>query len=728
MSRPEEVLLRVYGRASMVEIGQRWGITAEDPTEELGQKWLEKKDRKKIVDDLSEDQRGFLAFMDRIGRRLRGERLKKRWFLHGYNDFEERIMPLIERGLVLVGNKDTREAVSLETALEQGLTQQWLQVTPSFEGFAGKPPEARKVVETVDDETRSERVRRLCVVEFNILNAVRFIEVQRVRLNRDASPHRSDLKNMAIWLLDPENASEAGSITPDPLHVLGWDVHIATLSLADALGMIERRGDELAAVPDALRSYFDKPIEERVALLLRALEQQRAWSELEAVSWFAADEPPQTGQGHGAFLEPDERGSVLAGPRGSVLSALRRLGPRDWFDVDETVKTIASLESQYLTSALPVGVSGEPVIEDFVRGVLTRALYHVGGIELGRSGKGELRARLTDVGRRVIGEEDELAEVNGDGAIVVEPSFEITCFIDMTPALLMYDLSRFAELIETSERVVRYRLSGESVQWGYARGYTAQQIIDILVKYTQQDLPSAVNFALEDWERIHRRVTVYVQGDLVASSGRSDPEIVQSGVLFAVPGENQTEVINDTFTFVTAGHPEELDRALKAHRPSVIDYDGELEPSLEWMDEQRLHAPRGATDLRVLSRVERLTVREDEEVLRVEPKRIKQKVGLEPGIHMLFSVLRDAVVGGLAAEREFTLKQLLEHPASTRVESMEVLVLQTNEDGDRAARVEAIKPYILERLGERAFRVAPGKVKELSAALEELGVKVADDR
>lgn len=727
MSRPEEVLLRVYGRASLSEIGQRWGVTAEDPTEELGNLWLEKKDRKKIVDDLPADQRGFLAFMDHIGRRLRGERLKKRWFLHGYSDFEARILPLIERGLVLVGNKDTREAVSLDTAMEQGLTQQWLQVTPSFEGFAGKPPEARKVVETVDDETRSERVRRLCVVEFNILNAVRFIEVQRVRLNRDASPHRSDLKNMAISLLDPENANEVGSITPDPLNVHGWDVHIATLSLAEALGMIERRDDELAAVSSAM-SYFKKPIEERVFLLLRALEQQRTWSELEAVSWFAGGEPPQTGQGHGAFLEPDERGSVLAGPRGSVLSALRRLGPRDWFDVDETVKTIASLERQYLTSALPVGVSGEPVIEDFVRGVLTRALYHVGGIELGRSSKGAARARLTDVGRRVIGDEEELTEVDGAGAIVVEPSFEITCFIDLTPSVLMYDLSRFAELIDTSERVVRYRLSGESVQWGYARGYTAQEINEILVRYTQQELPSAVTFALEDWERIHRRVTVYLQGDLVASSGRSDPEIVQSGVLFAVPAENQTEVINDTFTFVSSGHPEELDRALKAHRPAVIDYDGELSPSLEWIDDQRLRAPRGATDLRVLSRVNALTLREDEDVLRIDPKRIKQAVGLEEGIHQLFGVLRGAVTGGLAAEREFALKKLLEHPASTRVESMEVLVLQTDEDGARAARVEALKPFVLERLGARAFRILPGKVKELSEVLEAVGVKVADDR
>lgn len=727
MSRPEEVLLRVYGRASLAEIGQRWGITAEDPSEQLAALWLDKKERKKIVEDLPEDQRGFLAFMDRIGRRLRGERLKKRWFLHGYGDFEERIMPLVERGIVLVGNKDAREAVSLETVMEQGLAQQWLQVTPGFEDFAGKPPEARKVVESVDDETKSDRVRRLCVVEFNILNAVRFIEVQRVRLNRDASPHRSDLKNMAIWLLDPENAAATGSVTPDPLNVHGWDVHIVTLSLAEALGMIERRDDELAAIPAAM-SYFHKPVEERVFLLLRALEQQRAWGELEAVSWFAAGEPPQTGQGHGAFLEHDERGSALAGPRGSVLSALRRLGPRDWFDVGETVKTIASLEAQYLTSALPVGVGGEPVNHDFVRGVLTRALYHVGGIELGYSAKGELRARLTDVGRRVIGDEEELSEASGQGAIVVEPSFEITCFIDLTPAALMYDLSRFAELIETSERVVRYRLSGESVQWGYARGYTASVIREVLESYTQQELPPAVTFALEDWERIHRRVTVYVQGDLVASAGRSDSEVVQSGVLFAVPGESQTEVVNDTFTFVTSGHPEEIERALKAHRAATIDYDGDIYASLEWLDENRLRAPRGATDLRILSRVEKLTVRDDEDILRIDPKRIKQNFGLADGVDILFTTLRKAVAGGLEAEREFSLKRLLEQPASSRVEGMEVLMLQTAEDGDRVSRVAALREFVVERLGERAFRVVPGRTEALMVALETLGVKVADDR
>ena len=363
-----------------------------------------------------------------------------------------------------------------------------------------------------------------------------------------------------------------------------------------------------------------------------------------------------------------------------------------------------------------------------VDGVITRALFHVGAVELGRSSRGKVRARLTPIGRRIIDTEEPLVEVDGKGAIVVDPSFEITCFIDMAPAALMYHLSRFAELIETSERVVRYRLSGESVQWGYARGYSAESIQNILESAASQPVPPSVLFSLADWERIHRRVTVYLEGDLVAAAGKSDPEVVQSGVIFAIPGESETEVINDTFTFVNAGHPEELARALKAYRPATIDYNGEISPSLDWIDDQRLRAPRGATDLRILSRVDRLTVREDEDVLRIDPKRIRQQVGLPEGVDLLFGALRKAIVGGLAAEREFAVKRLLDQPATTHVESMEVLVLQTAEDGDRVARVETLKEFIVERLGERAFRVVPGKSEVLLSHLEALGVKVSDKR
>ena len=140
---PAEVLVKVYGAASVARIA---GVE-DDPeaaVEELEKRYKDKKARKKILGELPDETVSFLAFMDKIGRRLRGERLKKRWFLHGYEDFDVRIEPLVARGIVLVGNLQAREPVSLETALDQGLLQQWLQVTPGFEGLAGDPAAAAR--------------------------------------------------------------------------------------------------------------------------------------------------------------------------------------------------------------------------------------------------------------------------------------------------------------------------------------------------------------------------------------------------------------------------------------------------------------------------------------------------------------------------------------------------------------------------------------------------------
>lgn len=726
MSRPEEVLLRVYGSNSLSGIAKEaYGISGSDFNEQLEKLWSEKKARREIIDEFDEDVRGFLAFMDKIGRRLRGERLKKRWFLHGYADFDSRVMPLVEKGIVVVGNINAREPVALEQALDQGITQQWLQVTPGFEGLSGKPPEKRKVVESVEDETTAFMSRRLIVVEFNLLQIARFVETNGIRLNRDASPHRSDLKALGPFLIDRFGSEDPEDVTPDPLQTAGWDVHIFLISLAEALGIIVRDEEELVAESDGL-GYFTKPVDSRLNLLHRGMEQQRSWSELEAVQWYADSEPPQTGNGHGAFLLPDQQTGALAGPRGSVLSALRRLHPKDWFDVDDTTRTIASLESQYLSTALPVGVSGEPLIEDFVRAVLTRTLVHVAAIELGTSSKDEPRARLTEVGRVMLGIDETLEEPSGEGSILVEPNFEITCFLDGASPNLLYHLSRFSELIDTSERVAKYKLTGESVQWGYARGYEAKEIEKILDGFTTQPIPPAVTFALEDWERIHRRVIVYLNGSLVASTGRSDPEIVQSGVTFAIKENEHIEIIDDTFTFVVDGYEEELDRALRAHRPREIDYEGTIVPSLQWVDDERVKAPLGATDLRIVAELEPYTEQEDVETFRVDKKKVEKVHPNGGGYDALITLLRKSVAGGLAAEKEILLKSVLGVPADSSVESMEVLMVSSAEDGERIARVTALKPFVESRLGPRAFHVKPGKLQDVIDVLANLGISVED--
>lgn len=720
-----EELQRVYGTASLDAIAQANGLSGDGLTA-LGEAWAEKSARKAIVDALPEDQREMLAFVDSIGRRLRGERLKKRWFLHGYEDFEPRLDPLIARGLVLVGNVGAREAVSLETALEQGLMQHWVQVTPGFEGLAGDPPEAREVVVQIEDETIVEYSTRLLVLEFNVLVAARWLEGNRVRLNRDGSPHRSDLKGLAPFIVDRVGGGDA---VPDPNDLHGWNLLVFILSLAASLNLIERHGGRLR-VTGTGRDYFIRPLSERLPLLLRALEHQKAWSEIDAASWHAMGSTPQTGQGDGGFLEEGGHGATLAGPRGSVLSALRRLAPVDWFDLDETVRTIASLERQYLATALPIPTGDEASLVAFVTGLLSLTLPMVGAAELGRSSAGRRRVRLTPIGRAMIGlpdprsengGPDPLVEPNGKGAILVEPNLEITCFLDLAPLRVLHDLTRFAELARVSERVVRFRLNGEAVQWGYSRGYNAEGISTLLTSFSAQPVPPTVRFSLQDWERLHRRVTVLLRGDLVASTGRTDPEVVQSGLRHAVDSPDGLDEIDIVHTYVIAGNEDKLDRSLRAYKPRVIDYDGPILPSVHWLDEQRIRAPLGESDLRTVARLQRFCVAEDDETWRIDPDMIRAKFGEIEGYERLIAVLREGLVGGLAPEREIRLKGLLGKPAEAALQPMEVLTVASADDGDRIARMSVLAPFIAQRLGPRAFQVVPGMTTKLVEQLRGLG-------
>lgn len=721
MSNAAEVLRSVYGDASLKDIAAAHGLEG-DAYEALAGLFGDRKARARIVADLSERERQLLAFAHQIGRRLRGDRLKKRWVLHGYDEFEALIQPLVDRGLVIVGNTQAREPVALEHALDNGIMQQWLQVTPGFGELAGEPPERREVVEGVTDETTPTLRRRPLVVEFNLLSLCKFVERHVIRLNRDGSPHRSDLKALAPWLIDRPLGTERADTAPDPLQAEGWDVMIFLLSIAEGLGLIRREGETLRIGRDPA-AYFLKPLPQRVPLMFRAFEQMRAWSELDASEWLAGTEAPATGQGHGGFPENGGHGASLAGCRSTVLAGLRRLHLNDWFDVEETVQTIVGLERSYLESSLPTGISGEPEPRRFVEAFITIGLPHLGAIELGRGGDGQRRARFTPYGATQLGGECP-EPMSGKGAVLIEPSFELTCFIDMATLPLLYDLSRFAEVISTSERVVRYRIDGESAQYAYARGYTAERILTILESFSERSVPPAVRFALDDWERLHRRVTVFVHGDIIAAGEKTDPEVVQSAVRFAVEREGDVELVDVEHTFVSSGQGEALDRALTAHAPMVIDYLGPVVPTLRWLDEQSLLAPIGGTDLRTLARLQTLATDQGDGVYRIDPERIRQSHKDGSGYQQLIAVLREGLVEGLSAERELGLKRLLGDPSTATVHEMVVLLLASDADGDRVARIAPIQALVHQRLGPRAFHVLPENVARVTGLLEDLGVRV----
>jgi hypothetical protein len=718
MSQPTDTLLQLYGVASLAQLAERNGVTGPDPVEALNALWKDPKTRKAWVADLPDGSRELLAFVDQIGRKLRGERLKKRWFLHGYAGFEERIDPLVERGILAVGNLDAREPLALDVALEQGLLQQWLQITPGFEGLAGDPPPAREVVEQPEDETRVVLNRRFIVLEMNCLHCARFLASHRIRLNRDGSPHRSDLKNLAPLLVDRPNE---GDTVPDPNEYGGWDFLVFVLSISEALGLVERDDDELRATGRGF-AYFERSLPDRLALMERALEHSRAWSELEAVTWYETKEPPPTGHGQAAFLDEGGPAGSLAGPRNTALAALRRLAPPDWFAVEETSRTIAGLEAQYLGSALPLPTGDTAGALQFVRGFLSLSLVHLGAVELGEGAQGELRARLTPLGKALLGLAPCANDPEGPGAILVDPSFEITCFLDGSPARLLHDLSFFAEVSHTSEHVVRYRLDGQSAQTAYAHSFTAERIHAILQSFSSQPIPDPVVYALDDWERLHRRVTVHLKGDVIACTGRTDPEVLQSGLGFAVgESEDSIQYIDILHSFVAAGREETVDRALTAYRSRTIDYSGPIVASLSWIDDERLRAPVGATDFRLLARLGRIAQQEEDDVFRLDTARIRTHHG-DDGFDRVIALLRAGLIEGLSPERELAVKHLLGLKTSARLEPMEVLLLFSDEDGERVARLGALRDCVAQRLGPRAFHIVPGTSARVLQALTELGV------
>jgi hypothetical protein len=58
-------------------------------------------------------------------------------------------------------------------------------------------------------------------------------------------------------------------------------------------------------------------------------------------------------------------------------------------------------------------------------------------------------------------------------------------------------------------------LDAASVQRAYGRGRHAQEVIDFLLAHSRAPLPPSVEFTLRDWERVHRKVTLYAHGALL---------------------------------------------------------------------------------------------------------------------------------------------------------------------------------------------------------------------
>jgi hypothetical protein len=214
---------------------------------------------------------------------------------------------------------------------------------------------------------------------------------------------------------------------------------------------------------------------------------------------------------------------------------------------------------------------GWPVVEGgFIRFLLLEPLFWMGMVDIGYMGNKPVAYRLTPVGAWILGVGPAVEIPQQEGRVIVQPNFEIIA-LDPISDRTLATLDEFAERT-SAERAIKYRLTRHSAYRAQRRGWTTARIIHTLNQMVQEPdpqahgdltthptLPQNVVRTLEEWQRLHERITIHRQATLLQAADANlldellqDPQI---RALVAYPQEPPSAQHPEysTCAFITPG-------------------------------------------------------------------------------------------------------------------------------------------------------------------------------
>jgi hypothetical protein len=304
--------------------------------------------------------------------------------------------------------------------------------------------------------------------------------------------------------------------------------------LLPKVGLAKFTGDALVPHANDEQFWSLEPLA-RVRQTFEAWRDKGAWNELR-------------------YLESYERGydrqhdapTGLVGSRRVVLKQIKEMGT-GWVSLTELIEEIRArdygfLFSQrkhssywYYSSGLyttpyhagnnAYGISFRGVTTEaegwnkveaaLISHLISQPLFWMGLVDLGYlqplpQGKPVTRQpdayRLTDMGAWLLGLAKPVQVVSEGGGIVVQPNFEILAMEPVSDEVLL-TLDKFADP-KGGDRVLHYELNRASVYRGQQQEWSVPRIITYLETAVGRPLPDNVRRSLEEWEALHRRITI----------------------------------------------------------------------------------------------------------------------------------------------------------------------------------------------------------------------------
>lgn len=575
--------------------------------------------------------------------------------------------------------------------------------------------EAEETLEVTD-----EVVGSVDVLELNLLHAAWSFRFDPLRLNKSGAPNRRSLLRHARGIVMPGMRREVGDNAdlndPEQIDYLAF---VLAVSLELGTLLVDEEASELRADPEAMDTFFNAGPGTRTRRLYDAVRELRFWNELRShVFW----ETQSRDEEHLSLLEPT--GERLIGARGAVFSVIKKLAPDGWMLVEELAHECRDHADDYFESVL----EDEVATLSFVHAVVRRAMSWAGFVDVAKSTDGAHPAfELGERGRAAFGLESIAESAPDDKGVVVQPNLEITAMLDATPLEVLNQLYRIAERRTLADRVATFALSARTVQRGYAAGARAEELTELLKTRGVTPLPDSVQFQLEDWERMHRRVAVYADGILFR---HPDPD--QLDMLTGQLSHDNSDVefvrLGPSITFAASTELEGLERAIKRGSAVDVDYLGTLPSPLEFVDPLTVRLDPIACDMITLWEIDRIgeTVgksKRTERTYELIPEQMCEVWPDDP-FESAVEFLEPRFEGGIPAAQYLKLRSVLDKPTRASMESgVTVLSIDSPADADRLGNAPEVKPFILRRLGPHSFAVDPAREKELLDVLHAIGIR-----
>lgn len=654
----------------------------------------------------------------------RASSLLRQGVLDGLGDLELGLAELLEAGLLLVRPPAGRRAWSPEEELaRRGFLRRelWLP-QPVLEHWQQQAPfTAARTPILVEAPVVSPGAHSTRALEVDLLTLTCALDLDPLLLNKNGTPNLRSL-GRAVSSLSLGEAGEAGPDLRDP-EVMERALFLLALGLS--LGALRVQGASVVASPQMGASFFEAPRGQRDRELRKAWRGLAQWHEPGAWLLLRHDDAGLTARG---VLDAEGPGARLGGPRGQVLEDLARLPLDQWCYAQVVMDRLLELDRGYLASALASALTGpEAQPRVFVEAALHTALRWLGFVELGRDPQGRAALRWTPRGAHAVGVGQDTQPAQrppGPPPLIVQPNLEVTVFLQDASLSTLFLLSQLGRRGRLTEHTAVYALDAAHVQRSYGRGLEAAQVVAFLREKGRTPLPDSVVFTLEDWQRVHRKVTLHASGALLEGLDPDALDVLLGG-LDLVEEQDQPLRLGPSEVFLPAAAWERAARQPRAQTQQRFDYGPAPglagSPCLCHLEAVRFEALPGGLDLITAAELEHMAELVEPGLWELRAEKIRAHLGPRAE-EALLSFLSPRLEDPPDAALRLRLRALVSQALHASVRPRVVLELSSAEVADLLLEVHEVEEHVQERLGPCALALDPEAAPAVEAFLRDLGL------